>query len=185
MSINKPALISISTKQRPVQEVIEDISFSVNISSKKDFVKSMLDVFTKPELLKWIENQGFWHVRMDMNLISPRLDNNFAQLLFFSVNAKMAVMDIAWNSVKCHSVTKYIKADSCSDGGSPNKLFYKYSHSLKQFILDSDVPIQHKSEIFHLMYDLFIGENRDGPGFANIQTFSGIPFFHVKPFSMT
>ena len=93
----------------------------------------------------------------------------------------MLVTDKAWSSVECTEATEYLRADSCQDGGSTNKLFYKNALSLKQFILD-DLPQKEKEMVFQKAYQLFVGEEKK-PGLSNIQTFSGIPFFHLKPFT--
>ena len=83
------------------------------------------------------------------------------------------------------STDTVIAVDNCDDGGSKNKLFYKTALSLKQFVLD-EPPIDERLLVLKYAYKLFIEKcpNGDcGPGFCNIQTFSGIPFFHMKPYS--
>ena len=97
----------------------------------------------------------------------------------------MVVKDQTWDSVKCTEVAPFLKADNCQDGGSKNKLFYKTVLSLKQFVLD-EPPIDERLLVLKYAYKLFIEKCADGdcgPGFCNIQTFSGIPFFHMKPYS--
>jgi hypothetical protein len=123
------------------------------------------------------------HVRMDLDLLSKRDDENSATLHVFSVDASMLVKDLTWDSVQCNQPSAYLKADACKDGGSENKLFYKNALSLKQFILH-DLPLEEKRAVVEAAYTLFVGSDKT-PGLSNIQTFSGIPFFHMKPFSLS
>jgi hypothetical protein len=131
---------------------------------------------------EWVVAQKEFHVRMDLDLLSKRADENTAELHVFSVDALMLVKDSTWESVQCNELSAYLKADGCKDGGSENKLFYKNALSLKQFILH-DLPLEEKMAVLEAAYTLFIGSDKT-PGLSNIQTFSGIPFFHMKPFNL-
>lgn len=172
-----------SSRPRPVQTVLESRYYKIDISSAQAFVTSMLDVFTKDELKEWLRAQGENHVRMDLDLLSKRDEENSATLHIFSVDAVMLVKDSTWDMVQCLEVAKYLKADKCKDGGSENKLFYKKALSLKQFIMH-DLPLEERQVVLEAAYQLFVGAEKT-PGLSNIQTFSGIPFFHMKPFSLT
>jgi len=181
LPIGRPA--ARSSRARPVQTVLESVYYDIDITSEEAFVESMLSVLTSEEVKKWAIAQGNFHIRMDLDLLSPRSHPNSARLHLFSVDAQMLVNDATWDSVACKQlVAPFLKADGCEDGGSENKLFYKNALSLKQFILH-ELPFEEKQLVWKVAYDLFIGEEKT-PGLSNIQTFSGIPFFHMKPFSL-
>ena len=172
--------MSQSTRLRPEQKVVAEQTVTVNVSSKEAFVESMIGALESVK--EWVKEQGDYHVRMDLDLLSERVTTE-AKLVVFSVDASMLIRDSDWESVKCEVVTPYLRADRCMDGGSENKLFYKHALSLKQFVLH-DLPPEEKRLLMQHAYDLFVGENKT-PGLSNIQTFSGVPFFHLKPFSST
>jgi hypothetical protein len=163
--------------------VLSHFDREIDISSTDAFVESIFGALTSDALKEWVKKQGDFHLRMDMDLITERTDKNKATLRVFSVNAMMLIKDSVWDSVDCKSVTDYLKAGGCNDGGSENKLFYKNTLSLKQFIMH-DLPPEEKAAVFREAYELFIGDEKN-VGFSNIQTFSGIPFFHMKPFSLS
>ena len=180
LPIDAPA--SRSTRPRPVQTVLQSVYYNIDVTSVKSFVDSMLGVLTSDEVKKWMIEQGSFHVRMDLDLLSQRTNRNSAKLHLFSVDAQMLVNDVTWDSVACKQMRAFLKADACQDGGSENKLFYKHALSLKQFVLH-ELPLEEKQAVLETAYALFIGEEKE-PGLSNIQTFSGIPFFHMKPFSL-
>ena len=129
--------------------------------------------------------QGTKHVRMDLDMGTCDTERKTATLVIFSVDAEMVVKDHTWESVQCTEIAPFLKADNCKDGGSENKLFYKRVMSLKQLVLD-EPPVQERLMVLSYAYKLFIEKcpnGNCGPGFCNIQTFSGIPFFHMKPYS--
>lgn len=133
---------------------------------------------------QFMREQGTKHVRMDLDMDQHDKERGTATLVIFSVDAEMVVKDHTWESVQCTEITSFLKADNCRDGGSQNKLFYKRVMSLKQLVLD-EPPVQERLMVFSYAYKLFIEKCADGtcgPGFCNIQTFSGIPFFHMKPY---
>ena len=173
--------LSKSTRPRPVQVVLDKIEFRIDITSSTTFTADMLEALNSKKAKEWTAMQGDYHVRMDLDLLSKRENSSIATLVVFSVDASMLVQDKTWSTVECHVVNDFIRADNCKDGGSENKLFYKNALSLKQFILH-DLPQEEKSQVFEIAYQLFVGDEKV-PGLSNIQTFSGIPFFHMKPFS--
>jgi len=181
LSIGPPA--AQSTRPRPVQTVLESVYFSVDLASQEAFVASMLDALTSDSAKEWVNAQKDFHVRMDLDLLTKRDDENFATLHVFSVDASMLVKDLTWDKVECNQLSSYLKADACKDGGSENKLFYKNALSLKQFILHN-LPLEEEKNVLAAAFTLFVGADKT-PGLSNIQTFSGIPFFHMKPFSLS
>ena len=171
-----------ATRTRPVQTVVASVNYPIDLTSAKTFVASMLDALTSNEVKLWVIAQKQLHVRMDLDLLSNREDKNSATLHLFSVDALMLVKDLSWDTIECKEVSVFLKVDECKDGGSANKLFYKNALSLKQFILH-DLPLEEKQAVLDAAYTLFVGADKT-PGLSNIQTFSGIPFFHIKPFSL-
>ena len=178
---------SQSRRARPKQTVVSYVTTQVQVNTKDAFVTSMTNAMTDDLVVAFVKAQGSMHVRMDLDLLSRNRDDRSAAVLkIFSVDAQMLVSDLLWSAVDCVVVRDdYLKADGCRDGGSTNKLFYRFALSLKQFVAGGFVPIEHVREVFEAAYDLFVGNEKElGPGFSNIQTFSGIPFFHLKPFSL-
>jgi hypothetical protein len=172
-----------SSRLRPVQTVLESVYSPIDLTSEKSFVESMLSVLTSCTVRQWVAAQKEFHVRMDLDLLSKRDDDNSATLHLFSVATVMTVKDLDWTTIKCTALSEYLKSDECRDGGSENKLFYRNAESLKQFVL-SNLPLEERRAVLVAAFKLFVGSDKT-PGFANIQTFSGIPFFHMKPFSLT
>ena len=172
-----------STRPRPVATVVAHEEYTIDVSSEVNFVYDMLKALESSK--QFMRDQGTRHVRMDLDMGQCDPVRETATLVIFSVDAEMVVKDQTWDSVKCTVITPFLKADNCDDGGSKNKLFYKTALSLKQFVLD-EPPIDERLLVLKYAYKLFIEKcpNGDcGPGFCNIQTFSGIPFFHMKPYS--
>lgn len=178
------ARLAQSHRDRPTQTVLSSVEKTIRIKSKAEFVESMTDALFSEPTKKWATDQENYHIRMDLDLLSPRADPDVATLVIFSVDANMLITDLVWKTINCTEVTPYIRADGCEDGGSTNKIFYKNALSLKQFILHDDLPISERLEVLGIAYDIFVGDEKT-PGLSNIQTFSGIPFFHMKPFSQT
>ena len=171
-----------STRPRPVVAIVAIQEHTIDISSEVSFVYDMMKALesSKPFMLE----QGTRHVRMDLDMDQRDREGETATLVIFSVDAEMVVKDHTWESVECTEIAPFLKADNCQDGGSENKLFYKTVLSLKQFVLD-EPPVQERLLVLRYAYQLFIAKCANGscgPGFCNIQTFSGIPFFHMKPY---
>jgi hypothetical protein len=167
-----------STQKRPDHPEKSVFETLVDVSSEDAFVESLFMTLNSVALKEWVRGQGDYHVRMDLDLLSPR--DGSPTLKVFSVDASMLIHDKAWESVRCAVINTYLRADRCTDG-SENKLFYKHALSLKQFILH-DLPDEERKEVLRHAHRLFVARE-PATGFSNIQTFSGIPFFHLKPFA--
>lgn len=172
-----------STRPRPVVAIAAIQEHTIDISSEVNFVYDMMKALESSK--SFMHEQGTKHVRMDLDMGTCDPVREKATLVIFSVDAEMVVKDHTWESVQCTEITPFLKADNCKDGGSENKLFYKTVMSLKQLVLD-EPPVEERLTVFKYAYKLFIekcANGNCGPGFCNIQTFSGIPFFHMKPYS--
>ena len=172
-----------STRPRPVVAIVAKREYTIDTSSEVSFVYDMMKALESSK--QFMNDQGTKHVRMDLDMGTCDPVSEKATLVIFSVDAEMVVKDHTWEMVKCTEVAPFLKADNCKDGGSENKLFYKTVLSLKQFVLD-EPPVEERLMVLKYAYKLFIEKCANGscgPGFCNIPTFSGIPFFPMKPYA--
>ena len=64
--------LSQSTRKRPVQTVLDRVLFYIDVTSSATFTADMLKALNSNEAKKWTVDQGDYHIRMDLDLISPR-----------------------------------------------------------------------------------------------------------------